>query len=139
MKKILTKSFIIGTLICLATIVGGLIVYNKLPETVATHFTFRGTPNGYSSKAFAVFFVPVLLTAINFFIALSMEFSEKEKYKTKLCKTVYTWLCPVLAVVIQTSVILYALGINITHVSLTIMSIYIIILIFSSIRKEDNK
>ncbi len=120
------------------TILEGVLVYNRLPNEVATHFTFSGVPNGYSSKNFAVFFLPLILTAIHFFIALSLEYSQKEKYKSRLCKALYSWLSPVLAVTIQTSVILFALGINITQIAFIIVTVYIILLVFASIRKESK-
>lgn len=137
MKKIITKKFILTTFICIVTIAEGLLFYNKLPDEMATHFTFSGVPNRYSDKNFAVFFIPLLLAALNILITFSLEYSEKSQNRTKLYRIVYTWLCPVLAVVIQTSVILFALGINLTQISLIIITLYILLLIFASIRKED--
>ena len=58
-KKIINKDFIISSIICLIAFIEGLIAYPFLPDTLATHFTFSGVPNGYSSKEFAVFFIPL--------------------------------------------------------------------------------
>ncbi len=140
MKKIFTKTFLAGTLICFIAMLEGVIFYNRLPDEVATHFTFSGVPNGYSPKNFAVFFLPLILMAINFFIAFSLEYSPKEKFKSKLCKALYSWLCPVLAVIVQTSIILFAMGINLTVLSLVIITVYIAVLVFSTLqpKKEDK-
>ena len=49
MKKYKT-TIIITTLITLLPIVIGLFLWNKLPDTLATHWGSDGTANGWSSK-----------------------------------------------------------------------------------------
>lgn len=39
-------------------------LYGELPERVATHFDLHGTPNGWMSRPWAAFFVPVFGLAI---------------------------------------------------------------------------
>ena len=46
-------------------IVIGLFLWNKLPDTLATHWGSDGTANGWSSKTFSVFGMPLILTAIH--------------------------------------------------------------------------
>ena len=53
MKKYKT-TIIITTLITLLPIVIGLFLWNKLPDTLATHWGSDGTANGWSSKTFSV-------------------------------------------------------------------------------------
>ena len=49
----------------LLPILAGLALYSRLPEQVPTHFDFNGNPDGWSSRAFAVFGIPGLIaTAI---------------------------------------------------------------------------
>ena len=64
MKKYKT-TIIITTLITLLPIVIGLFLWNKLPDTLATHWGSDGTANGWSSKTFSVFGMPLILTAIH--------------------------------------------------------------------------
>ena len=35
--------------------------YPQLPERIATHWNFAGQPNGYSSRAFAAWFIPAMI------------------------------------------------------------------------------
>jgi uncharacterized membrane protein len=44
----------IGLVFILATLVFGAVVFDRLPAQVATHFNAQGEPDGYSSRAFAV-------------------------------------------------------------------------------------
>ena len=55
-----TKLFL-SSIITLIPIPIGLFLWNKLPEQVATHWDFNGVPNGWSSKEFAVFGLPLFL------------------------------------------------------------------------------
>ena len=52
------KLVLVTTLICLLPILAGLALYSRLPEQVPTHFDLSGTPNGWSSRPFAVFGIP---------------------------------------------------------------------------------
>ncbi len=45
--------------ICLLPILAGLVLYTRLPERVPTHFDFQRQPNGWSSRPFAVFGLPL--------------------------------------------------------------------------------
>ncbi|MGI5840973.1 MAG: SdpI family protein [Patescibacteria group bacterium] len=46
--------------IILTSFIVALYFYPKAPDTMATHWGIGGQANGYSSKAFALFFMPVL-------------------------------------------------------------------------------
>ena len=43
----------------------GVLLWNRLPETVATHFDFHNEPNGWSSRTFAVFGMPLVLLGLH--------------------------------------------------------------------------
>ena len=46
MTKKNKKIILITSMITILPILAGLILWNKLPEQVATHFDFNGIPNG---------------------------------------------------------------------------------------------
>lgn len=48
----------------------GVLLWNRLPETMATHFDFHNVPNGWSSRAFAVFGMPLLLLGLHWMCIL---------------------------------------------------------------------
>ncbi|WP_342416652.1 SdpI family protein [Paenibacillus sp. FSL R10-2782] len=45
---------ILTTLIALSPAIGALLVYDRLPQTIASHFSFNNTPNGYMGKNGAI-------------------------------------------------------------------------------------
>jgi uncharacterized membrane protein len=58
------------------------IVWNRLPEEIATHFDMSGTPNDYSGKAFGTLFAPLLNVGLYFlFIALPKIDPRKKNYR----------------------------------------------------------
>ena len=58
------------TLITLLPILLGLILWNRLPDTVAVHWGADGQADGWAGKAYAVFGLPCLLAAIHLFAVL---------------------------------------------------------------------
>ena len=54
---------IITSIIVLLPILVGVADWDELPEQIATHWGPSGEPDGWSSKAVAVFALPLFLTA----------------------------------------------------------------------------
>ena len=49
------KELLLTSAVCLLPLLAGVILYPRLPETMATHWGFDGTANGWSSRAATVF------------------------------------------------------------------------------------
>ena len=110
MKKELKKTLTLTTIITLLPILVGLIYWNQLPEKMATHFDMEGTPNGWSSKWFAVIGLPAILAVVNALCTVLTETDpRRHKYPEKMMKLVY-WICPVISWVCAGTVISYGLG-----------------------------
>lgn len=48
----------------LVSVLVGIYLFPYLPDTLATHWSVDGQVNGYSSKLFALFFMPILSTGL---------------------------------------------------------------------------
>ena len=59
------KELLLTSLVCLLPLLAGAILYPRLPETMATHWGFDGTANGWSSRAATVFGLPLLILALH--------------------------------------------------------------------------
>lgn len=53
-----------GPVLVAAALVFSAVVYNDLPERVATHYGVGGQPDGWSSRNMAAFAIPVLAAAL---------------------------------------------------------------------------
>ena len=56
-------TLILTSIITLLPILAGIILWNQLPEQIPTHWNAAGEIDGYSSKAFAVFVIPIIMLA----------------------------------------------------------------------------
>ena len=110
--KLNKKWMIITTVICLLPIAAGLAVYGKLPEQVPTHFGFDGTPNGWSSKAFAVFGIPCFMGAINLLLYFGLNADPKKKNMGEAMVRISLCIIPVLSVLMSGMMLANALGYN---------------------------
>ena len=58
------KKCIISSILILLPILAGLIFWNRLPDSMTTHFGADGNPDGTMGKAVAVFVLPLILLAV---------------------------------------------------------------------------
>lgn len=108
------KSFWLSMAVCFIPVIVGLILYNKLPDMVATHFGADFTPDSYSPKWMTVFGIPGILAVINLFLWFMLEADPKGKSINKNMKAVSRWIVPILSVFVNCAIIVYSLnnGIN---------------------------
>lgn len=109
MKKI-NKEFLMTALVIALPMVIGAIFWNQLPEKIPTHFGIDGQADGYSSKLFTLFAFPALFLLFQIICLASFE---KESVKVNIpakMRRFYTWLIPVLSLIIQGSIYANALG-----------------------------
>ncbi len=71
------RTLILTTLVCLLPMLIGALVYDRLPETMVTHWNVSGEPDGFSSRAFAVFGLPALIAGINLLLDFSLNADPK--------------------------------------------------------------
>lgn len=129
MKKIrLTKTDIYTTLMTLLSALPGVIVYTKIPDRIATHFGINGEPDGWSSKVFAVFGLPLVLAALHMIACIITNLDERTE-KQKITGILH-FVIPATAFAVQTMIMLYALGIlsDVPTVSVCILSVLFIVL-----------
>lgn len=93
--------------ILLQTVVG-MILWDRLPEQMATHFGLNGQPDGYSSRAFTVFGMPLILLALHW-ICLLTGGKDGKTYSRKL-RYVILFIVPATALMMSVVCYGYALG-----------------------------
>ena len=104
------KTLIITSLICLLPMLVGALVYSRLPEQVATHFDLQGNPDGWSSRAFAVFGLPGILLAVNLLIPFALQADPKHKNMSGALVNIVVWTVPVVSLLCSGLTLGRALG-----------------------------
>ncbi|MBP1559498.1 MAG: SdpI family protein [Oscillospiraceae bacterium] len=110
MLKTNKKIIILTSIITLIPLFLGLALWNKLPDTIATHFDLSGTADGWSSKPFAVFFLPLFLLAVHLICTIATSADPRRQNISDKLFALVLWICPVISVLMCCSVYLIALG-----------------------------
>ncbi len=108
-KKYL-KLIIITGLITLLPMVFGLIVWNKLPEQMPSHFGMSGEADGYSSRTFMVFGLPLLMLCAHVFCVVVTLVDPKRKNIGKKPLALLFWIIPAVTLITSAMVYCHAFG-----------------------------
>lgn len=110
MKNINWKILIITSMVCLLPIVLGIIFYQQLPEQMPVHFNINNEADNYASKNFALFGIPIILTALQIFCCVITDWKENKETQRPRFITIIKWFIPILSVVVSTILIEIPLG-----------------------------
>lgn len=92
------KTLILTLMIDLIPIVVGTILYDKLPDQMVTHWNFEGVADGWSSKAFTVYVLPLIFVAVNIVCYFSIFLDPKRKNIGDKLFDLCLWIIPVLSI-----------------------------------------
>ena len=107
------KNLIITTIVTLLPMLAGVILWNKLPEQFPIHFNAAGEVDGWSSKVFGVFGLPLILVAFQWLCGLgSLKLDPKAENLEGKVFSLVLWIIPVLSVVLNALVYCTALGMD---------------------------
>ncbi|MBR3640448.1 MAG: SdpI family protein [Oscillibacter sp.] len=104
------KGLVLTTLICLLPVVVGALLYKKLPEELVTHWNFAGTPDGWSSRAFTVFAIPLLLTALHVVMFAALRADPRRANISPALRAIVKWTVPAVSVLVYAITYGNALG-----------------------------
>ena len=104
---------IVSSLVILIPMIVGLLFWEKLPETMATHFDTNGEANGWSSKPFAVFGIPLFIQACHWLCAVGTQFDPRHKNINEKIYRLILFICPLISLICAASLYPYALGMDV--------------------------
>lgn len=111
-------TLILTSMIIFLPILIGVLLWDQLPDSMATHFSFDGTPNGWTSKGFTVFGIPLFLLACQWVCAVvTFQDPKRQNMSEKLFKLIL-WVVPAAAVMVMIACYGYALGYETSHATL---------------------
>ena len=105
------KTLVITSIIILLPIVAGLILWNRLPEKIPTHWNAAGEVDGWSSKAFAVFGLPGIMLAVQWLCTLGTAADPKKQNHSGKIMHLVLWIVPALTVLLMAMTYAAALGV----------------------------
>ncbi|MDO5544526.1 MAG: SdpI family protein [Eubacteriales bacterium] len=105
---------IVSSSVILFPILIGLILWNKLPETMTTHWGFDGQPDGCGSLPFAVFVPYLCLLAGHWLCILVTAKDPKNQGRNWKPIRLMVWIMPVLSNVCGAIMYSLALGVKVS-------------------------
>ena len=105
---------IISSVITLLPMIFGFLVWDRLPENVATSFGWNGEITGYSSKMFAVVGLPAILTFVNLICIIATSADPRRKNINNKVFSIVLSIVPVCSLLCGICIYANALGYKIS-------------------------
>lgn len=109
MMKQYKKELIVSTLLALLPIAAGLLLWNRLPGQLATHWGMHGADR-WSGKAAAVFLQPLLLLAAHYLVLFLVFRDAKNRNQSKKVVGLLFWMIPAVSILVSGITYAVALG-----------------------------
>lgn len=113
MKLILKENkwkLILTSLLILLPTLAGLILWDKLPDRIPIHFGADGKADGWSSRPFAVFGLPLIIFAFHWLCVIGTSFDPKKQNINRKLFSIVLWICPVISLVLVSVCYAYVMG-----------------------------
>ena len=111
-ERELRKTMIISTIVCLIPVIAGIILYNQLPDTIATHWDANGNPNGWQSKFVGAIVFPGVLVIVNMLVPFIMKMDPKYTHMNDKVKALIQWIIPAVCIFCSATTLAEGLGLD---------------------------
>ena len=130
MKKYSKTQLLITSVVILIPIIIGLFLWNELPDRMVTHWNGNGEPDGWSSKGFAVFGMPLILLAAHWVSIFFTTYDPRNKNQNRKLLDVIILLMPITSLGFCSATYAVALGreININMIACAFLGILYILI-----------
>ena len=130
MLKANKKTLIIASLVTILPIIIGLYFWDRLPDTMATHFGIDNQADGFSSKPIAVFGIPLLCLAVLWIGAVVTANDPKKQNISSKMFTLGLWIAPIVSLIAAATMYSVNLGyaMDITYVGSLIVGLLLTII-----------
>ncbi len=106
------KTLILTSVVMLLPILIGILLWNKLPDSMAVHFNFDNEADGYREKWFAVIIAPFILLAVHLIMAMIIAADSRKKNISSKVYRINMWILPSLSLALTAVIYVYNLGIH---------------------------
>lgn len=111
--KLVNKTTILTTVVCLIPVIVGIILYNKLPENIVVHWDSNGEPNGWAHKMVGTIVFPGILVLVNLLFPALLRTDPKYSNINEKTKHIIQWFIPIVAIFCSGVTLADALGVDV--------------------------
>lgn len=101
---------IITSIVILLPVLAGVVLWDTLPEQIPTHWNAAGEIDGWSSKPFAIFGLPLMMLAMHWLCVLGTAADPKKANHSNKLIHLVLWIIPIISVVLFALTYVAALG-----------------------------
>ena len=112
---------ILASVLTLLPILIGVILWDSLPDPMPTHWGIHGQVDGWSSKPFAVFGLPLILLAVQYLCLFFTVMDPKNTDQNPKILGLTLWLIPVLSLLVNSMTYATALGVALDMITLLLL------------------
>ena len=120
MKK---KTIALTSIVTLIPMIVGIIIWSKLPDSIAVHFNMAGEANRFAGKVETVFGLPIFLLAVNLLCIFTTSLDKRKDKIGKKMNSILIWICPLISLIVGDTIYLKALGYS---VDIPLIALFII-------------
>ena len=95
---------ILSSIVILLPAFAGLLLWNFLPQKMATHWSFNGSADGWSGRFFTVFGMPLFLLVVHWICLAVTALDPMNKNQTRKAMGLIIWVCPIISLFASTMV-----------------------------------
>ena len=104
------RLLVVTSVVILLPILAGVFLWDRLPQQVPNHWNMSGEVDGWSSRGFAVFGMPLIMLAVQWITVLAtMADPKKQNHSEKVLQLIF-WIIPVLNLLISVATYTSAMG-----------------------------
>lgn len=112
------RTLLLTSVLNLLPIGAGLILWDKLPERMLTHWGINGEVDDYTSKSVAVFLLPLILFAVQWLCFFASGLDPKRRDINNKMMGLVLGIIPGINLAIHAGMYLYALGYEVDMVTM---------------------
>lgn len=101
---------IMSSLLTLLPALFGIILWDKLPDTMFIHWGMDGNADGTSNKAFCVFGLPIIILILHWVCLIATSFDKNQKNQNKKALGMIFWIVPFISLFVNTLMYSVAFG-----------------------------
>ena len=101
---------ILSSLVTLLPAFVGLLLWDRLPQQMITHWNAAGQPDGWSDKGIAILLLPLILLAVHWLCLVVTAKDPKNAGQTPKAFRLVIWIIPTLSVMLMGFTYFIALG-----------------------------
>lgn len=110
--KISKSTYILTAIVCLLPVIAGVILYPRLPDSMAIHWGANGAPNGWAGKWVGAILLPGMLLVIQLLMPFLIKADPKNKDLNPKVAGMIAWIMPAVSLICSSATLMAGLGMN---------------------------